>query len=84
MIYIWRIVFRWQRRQLPQCQGYGVVDFEVTAASGAAIKALQAQGIQAQMPQIAQHIPISVWGKTKSNHPVHQEFQAWHDRKTFN
>lgn len=34
--------------------GYGFVDFEVPLAAEQAVKALQAQGIQAQMAKVSQ------------------------------
>lgn len=42
-----------------KCKGYGFVDFESPYAAEAAVKALQAQGIQAQMAKVGTLFPLS-------------------------
>lgn len=44
-----------------KCKGYGFVDFESPASAEAAVKALQAQGIQAQMAKQQEQDPTNLY-----------------------
>jgi len=59
-----------------KCKGYGFVDFESPQAAESAVKALQLQGIQAQMAKQQEQDPTNLY---LANLPAHVTEQDLHD-----
>ncbi|XP_059352673.1 protein alan shepard-like isoform X2 [Daphnia carinata] len=59
-----------------KCKGYGFVDFESPSAAESAVKALQLQGIQAQMAKQQEQDPTNLY---LANLPAHITEQDLHD-----
>jgi len=59
-----------------KCKGYGFVDFESPQAAESAVKALQLQGIQAQMAKQQEQDPTNLY---LANLPAHITEQDLHD-----